>query len=114
MKFQDIEEGQIFFEEFTGEFYIKIDETTSVVWDYTNYPDTPYYDKHWNSFVQNVNGRIQFIEELRTKLTHTTQIPGHRKSVDDLLYELRHTENSVTRSVLVDCIVDRLKRREYT
>jgi hypothetical protein len=34
-------------------------------------------------------------------------------SVDQMLEQLRNTENCVTRSVLVDCIVDRLKRRDY-
>ena len=34
-------------------------------------------------------------------------------SIDQMLDQLRNTANCVTRSVLVDCIIDRLKRGDY-
>ncbi len=83
--------------------------------DYSNYPDEPYYDKHWNSFLECVSNRVQYLNKLIQSLTHTTRVEkyNNRKNIDDLLNELRHTENCVTQSVLVDCIIDRLKRKEY-
>ncbi len=38
---------------------------------------------------------------------------GGKVSIDDMLQQLRTSTNCVTRSVLVDCIIDRLKRRDY-
>ena len=36
-----------------------------------------------------------------------------RTPLDGLIAQLRETKNVVTQSVLIDCIVDRLKRGEY-
>lgn len=81
--------------------------------NYSQYPDTPYFDTHWNNFIHKVNGRIKYLEDMISDITHPKKIDGHRKSLDDLLYELRITENCVTQSVLVDCITDRLRRKNY-